>query len=364
MKSQWTRLLGLVGSAALLTACNPMTQKDPPFAGVMNRQDVKTSSIELKPMNPLAIVGAPVAWKTTSGKMPDGSRVIVGVVGTGIDYTIPDLRESLWINTGEMGDRFQNQNDDDGNGFADDLFGFDFFSGDGMPYDWYGHDTFTASIIAATGRANKEVIGVAPNASLMVARYLGPDGRGNGFDAQMALNYVVNAGAKIVYFNWPQGGFPVDPNYGDPTPLVLDELRYAGKKNVLVVIPAGNSSNENLPKFILEAAKIENVVVVAGVDKSGRLSKQSNYGKNLAAVAAPSEDAVGYFPGGTVSNDLRTTSVAAAYATGAAALIATQPGFGSALKIKQALLSDVIPSRRGEELNVLSEGVISVSAIK
>lgn len=363
MKSILTKVFGLGVAMGILAGCSP-TQKDPPFAGVTNRQDVVTENVQLSPENPLAMMGAPVAWKKTSGKNPDGSRVIVALVGTGIDYTIPDLREALWINTGELGDRANNQFDDDGNGYIDDQFGYDFFSGDSNPYDWYGHDTFTASLIAATGRTNNQVIGMAPNAQLLIARYLGPDGRGNGFDAAEAIYYSINAGAKIIYLNWPQGGFMPVARRGDPTPLVVEAIKFAGSKNVLVVLPAGNGSNQDVPNFIKTVSKLENCVVVAGTTADGKLAKRSNFGKGLAAAAAPVEGATGYFPGGVVSKDLNTTSVAAAYAAGAAALIATQSGFGSAVKIKQALLSDTIPNRRGEALDVLSEGILSVSALK
>lgn len=359
----------VVGSLMMgLTACGSFpTQKDPPLPDVKNRQDIDTKKIQLDPDNPLAMMGVGLMWNKTTGKMPNGNRVIVAMVGTGVDYTNEDIRESLWVNTGEMGDRANNQKDDDNNGYPDDQFGFDFYSGDGTPYDWHGHDTFTASIIAATGRKNSKVIGVAPNSSLMVLRYMGPDGYGTGIDAAMAIDYAVSNGAKVIYLNWPQGGFrALNGMLGkmETWPLVVDSIKAAATKNVVVVVPAGNTGNQEVPEFLSEIAGMEHVVVVAGVGSDGKIAKKSNYGKKLASTAAPLEGGFGFLPGGKASQDIKTTSVAAAYAAGAAALIATMPGYGSAAKIKQALVSEIVPSRSGENLDVLSEGILSMSKFK
>lgn len=352
----------LATTVALVVACKP-GQKDPPFAGIVNRQDVDVSKFTIEPGSPLAVMGVDQAWKRTSGKMPDGSRVVVAVLGTGIDYTIEDLRESLWVNTGELGDRDRDLTDNDKNGYSDDLFGADIFSGDGLPYDWYGHDTYTAALISATGRTNPKVVGVAPNASLMVVRYLGPDGRGNGFDASEGIDYAVKNGAKVIYLNWPNGGFSGGGGL-DPTQLVISSIEEAGAKNVVVVIPAGNTSNESVPMFLKQVSKLDNVLVVSGTTIDGSLTKRTNYGRSLAQVAAPAEGSSSYLPGGQVAQNITTTSVAAAYVTGAAALIATMPGMGNAKKIKETLIAKSAPPIRAELPEVLAEGLISVSFLK
>lgn len=359
-------LLTLAGVSFLVTACSTPTQKDPPFAGIMNRQDVNLSAEGLAPEHPLNMMGITSLWNRTSGKNPDGSRVVVALVGTGIDYNVPDLREALYVNTGELGTKSDNGLDDDGNGVEDDLFGYDFYTGDSKPFDWHGHDTYTASIIAATGRKVNGVRGVAPNSSILIARYIGPEGMANGFDAMSALSYAIaTAGVKVIYFNWPQGGFRADPDMGDPNPLVVERIQAAAAKNILVVIPAGNSGSQEVPSFIEAASKLENVLVVGGVStESGRLAKRSNFGKKYVSVAAPLDGGNGFFPGGVVSSDLNTTSVAAAYVAGAAALVSTLPGYGSAAKIKQAFLNNTVPGRGGELMDVLSEGMVSVSSVK
>ena len=347
--------LALIGQ---IVGCRP-AQKDPPFAGPANRIDVDITKFKVTADNPLASMSIPELWKKTTGKNPDGSRVTVAIIGTGIDYTVSELREALWINTGEMGEEARTDLvDSDGNGYADDLFGYDFFSGDGLPFDWHGHDTYIASLIVASGKTDPAVVGAAPNASIMAIRYLGPDGSGNGLDAAYSIDYAVQNGAKIIYFNWPSGGFS-----GDHLNVVLEALKAAARKNVLVIMPAGNTSNKSVPKLVTESAKIEHVVLVSGVDREGRIAPTSNFGRDIAAVAAPSIGSMGIYPGAEVARDLQTTSVAAGYVAGAAALISTLPGKGSALEIKKALLSTTDDRNIDRPLDVLSQGVLNVSKL-
>ena len=84
----------------------------------------------------------------------------------------------------------------------DDIIGYDFYSGDGLPYDWHGHDTFTASLIASTAKNYQAagVVGVAPNAELMIVRYISPDGDIDSMtgpiDAAASIEYAVTNGAR------------------------------------------------------------------------------------------------------------------------------------------------------------------------
>lgn len=352
--------IGVILAGGFLAACKPM-QKDPPFNANQVRQDVKVDGLSADAIKGPASIGANELWKKTTGKTVEGNRIRIAVIGTGIDYTNADLRDSLWINQGEMGEnKWQDLVDNDGSGFSDDLFGYDFYSGDGLPYDWHGHDTYTASIIVASARTNAKVVGVAPNAELMVLRYLGPDGGVNrdnaGFDAAIAMDYAVDQGAKVIYFNWPEGGFSKSQ-----TSVLMASLKKAELRNVLVVMPAGNSSNRGIPAFIQEVARMKNTLVVSGVDANGKLTQSTNSGRLVANVAAPVE-AKGYYPGSVEANDLRTSSVAAAYVTGAAALMMALPQMASASRVKDAMMLQSLRSKDGEApIDVLSEGVIDIS---
>lgn len=344
--------LALVG--ILLAACEPPAKKDPPFDYKHNRQDAKVEALSIDATNPLMLMGVENLWKRTTGKTADQQRVKIGVVGTGIDYTIPDLRDSLWMNLGEWGDaqRF-NGVDDDANGYVDDLFGYDFAGGDNMPYDWHGHDTYTASLIAATARTNPQMVGVAPNAELIVARYLSREGRGNGMDASLALAYVVQNGAKVVYFNWPEGGFR-----SGEIPLVEDVI--IRSRQTLFVIPAGNSRNLNVPSFVSKLGAYSNVILVAGLSKPNQLTRETNFGASMITIAAPAVGSRGYLPGGRIDDSLETTSVAAAYATGVAALLSTLPDVGTVPRLKQLMVKSVLRNEENESLDVLSGGLLNV----
>lgn len=341
-----------------VAACQP-GPVDPPFARQNIRSSVDYVNLELSNESSIVRVGAPELWKKTLGVNERGESVVVAVIGTGIDYTNPDLRDSLWINQTEIGDKSWNNGlDDDGNGYADDLIGYDFFSGDGLPYDWHGHDTYTASIIASSGVKNRQSLGIAPLAKLMVLRYLGPDGRGDAIDAQLAIDYAVQNKARVIYFNWPNQGFGNDWNS-----LVINAIEKAGRANVLVVIPAGNDGNQNISAFISNdrLQRLENVIVVAAASQEGSLTSFTNYGKKLASIAAPAEGSTGYFPGHELTVDgLRTSSVAAAHVAGSAALLATLSQMGKASDIRKALLENALVPRE-ERLEVLSGGLLDLT---
>ncbi len=326
----------------ILSACKP-AQKDPPFDYGYLRKDAKVDALTIGADNPIQIVGAPSLWPKTTGKLPDGNRVRIAVIGTGVDYTIPDLRDALWLNVGEADEKTRaNSADDDGNGMKDDIIGYDFYSGDGLPYDWHGHDTFTASLIASTAKNYQAagVVGVAPNAELMIVRYISPDGDIDSMtgpiDAAASIEYAVTNGARVIYFNYPEGGF------GELSDLVVDAIIEAGKKNVLVVVPAGNSGNLKVAGFVRSLTTMAHVIIVAGLDAQGKILLTSNSGRNLATLAAPVADAVGYLPGNRVmKTPFETTSIAAAYVTGAAALVMSLPQKGSAAKVKLELMSHI-----------------------
>ena len=96
-------------------------------------------------------------------------EVVVAIFDTGIDLNHPDLKNRLWTNPGEIPG---NGLDDDGNGFIDDIHGWDFVDDDSDVSDTDGHGTHVAGIIAATANNNAGVAGVAPGAKLMVLRVL------------------------------------------------------------------------------------------------------------------------------------------------------------------------------------------------
>ncbi|MDD5680981.1 MAG: S8 family serine peptidase, partial [Candidatus Omnitrophica bacterium] len=153
------------------------------------------------------------AWDITIGE-----GVVVAVIDSGVDYTHPDLAGNIWINAAEIPD---DGIDNDGNGYIDDYYGFDFANSidsnedndyndpedtnDHDPMDGAGHGTHCAGTIAAVGNNDLGVIGVAPGAKIMAVKGLSDSGSGSTSNLAKAIYYAANNGADILSNSW--GGF-------------------------------------------------------------------------------------------------------------------------------------------------------------
>jgi len=125
-------------------------------------------------------IDAPEAWDINTGS----SEIIVAVVDTGVDYTHRDIQNNMWINNGEIPD---NAIDDDGNGYIDDIYGYDFRNNDGDPQDGHGHGTYCAGIIAADTNNALDIAGLSWHAKVMAVRFLNSRGIGTITSAVSAL---------------------------------------------------------------------------------------------------------------------------------------------------------------------------------
>ena len=142
----------------------------------------------------LGVHNIPHGW-TQNGKHPGGSSdVIVAVIDTGVDYNHLDLRNNIWVNTAEIAN---NGKDDDGNGYIDDVYGWDCVGNDKDPMDDNGHGTHVAGIIAAE---NNKIggIGVAYNCKVMVLKAGNSSGYFNNSDIAEAVQYAYMNGASVI----------------------------------------------------------------------------------------------------------------------------------------------------------------------
>ncbi len=145
----------------------------------------------------LRAVKAPEAWEVTLGS----EEIVIAVIDAGIDYSLPYLADRMWRNPNEIPG---NGIDDDGNGYVDDVHGWDFRDGDpdslaGTPLNWHG--TFVAGLIAAAVDAATGIGGVAPRVKLMDLRFLDSRGlfyRGDWPKLAEAIEYAVDNGARVI----------------------------------------------------------------------------------------------------------------------------------------------------------------------
>lgn len=131
-------------------------------------------------------------WDTTTG---DGSQIIA-ILDTGIDYTHPDLATNIWINQQELNGipGF----DDDGNGYIDDIYGWDFINNDDKPLDDNKHGTHVAGIAGAVGNNNIGIAGGAWNIKLMPVKVFQSNGTGNASTIALGIAYAATNGANVI----------------------------------------------------------------------------------------------------------------------------------------------------------------------
>ena len=259
----------------------------------------------------LFAIGAPAAWDTAQG---DG--VVVAVVDTGVDYNHPDLAANIWTNVNEVDGNFF---DDDGNGFVDDVRGWNFMFGNNDPIDHNGHGTHVAGTIAALGDNGIGVIGVAWHSHIMAVKGLDDNGFGFDFTLAPAIMYAASNGADVINASWGGEG---------SSQAIEEAIQFATGLGTVFVAAAGNSSEDATNFF---PANSPEAITVASAGPFGNFSFFSNFGPKID-VTAPGEDilslqAAGTFLGPQVIDGyirLNGTSMATPHVSGVAALALSQ----------------------------------------
>ncbi len=265
-----------------------------------------------------------LAWNIETGR----SDVVIAVVDTGVDWNHPDLASNIWNNTDEIIDGIDN----DGNGYVDDIRGYDFvdtvysaYPGedstvrDNNPMDFHGHGTHCAGIAAAVTNNSLGVAGVSWNCKIMPVRAGFKTQSGGGTleddDAALAIVYAAANNATIISMSW--GG-------EDFSGLIKDALDYAYSKGCVLIGAAGNDnvSQKSYP------AGFDNVISIAAADSSDQKASFSNFGSWID-VSAPGVNVLS-----TLFNDTYAsksgTSMAAPFAAGLAALVLSKnPSFSN-----------------------------------
>jgi subtilisin family serine protease len=275
-----------------------------------------------------ADIDAPEAWDITTG-----GDVTIAVIDTGVDYNHPDIAASMWKNPKEIPG---NGRDDDGNGFVDDVYGYDFANNDGDPMDDHYHGTHCAGTIAGVGNNGTGVAGVNWKAKIMALKFLDSNGGGATSNAILALQYAVKMGAKISSNSWGCVGCKSQALY--------DAIKAADAQGHLFIAAAGNHGGDNDGTKVSYPSSydLENIIAVAATDSSDNLASFSGYGKTTVDLGAPGVNIYSTKPGNAYTT-LSGTSMATPHVAGVAGLLkAYKPDF-SHLLIKERLLKTVDP---------------------
>lgn len=275
-----------------------------------------------------------------------GKDVVVGVVDSFVDVSNVQLQNRIAYNTAEIPD---NGIDDDGNGLTDDYAGFSFISNPSADSTASDHGTHVAGIIVADP-GKGYIKGMAPQAKIIPAPFIGGKTGGSIGDAILALQYVSSRGAKVINASW--GGAPC-----------MESLRNAfaelNKSGVLVVVASGNDGRDIDYRPDYPAAfNMPNQLTVAASTPYDFMASWSNNGFSLVHLAAPGKDILSTKKGNRLGF-MSGTSMAAPFVSGAAALLWSARPQAQLIDIKTALLQSVDVTEN-HEFKVESLGRLNV----
>jgi subtilisin family serine protease len=230
---------------------------------------------------PDADIDWPEAWSEAAG---DGS--IVAVLDTGIDYRHSDLQANVWINAVEAGG--VPGVDDDGNGYVDDIRGWDFVNSDNNPLDGHGHGSHVAGTIAAVANNGVGVAGVMWSGRVMALKILDDSGFGLLSDAVEALQYAVAKGVRVSNSSWGYSEY-LPEEEADHNAL-RDAIDAARLQDHLFVAAAGNEgTNGDVAPHYPSSFDLDNIISVAATDNNDQLAWFSSYGPTSVDLAAPGD---------------------------------------------------------------------------
>lgn len=274
-------------------------------------------------------------------------RPIIAILDTGVDIDHPDLKANIWTNTKES--EGAEDYDDDGNGFKDDLHGWDFVNQTGRIGDWNGHGTHCAGIAAAVGGNGIGIVGANPDALIMPVTVMQSDGTGDVATIIKGIDYAVASGADIISMSFG--------SYGE-SKAEEQALGRAYQKAILVAA-AGNDGkcmNHKHPEkaqdkpMPMYPASYTFVLGVQAMNSEGNITYWSNYDDNGPTytewgedklynyeLLAPGANIESTYPGGNYKS-LNGTSMATPMVAGALSRLIQSKEYAN----KEYLFGDLI----------------------
>lgn len=271
------------------------------------------------------------SWKITKGN----KNIIVGIVDSGVDYSLDTLKENILYNDNDLIDGVDNDN----NGYIDDYLGWDFYNFDNEIYDNYNYD-YHGTYISTT------ILKVAPQIKILPVKFL-KSTTGSAKDATSAIKYAIERGARIINCSWSFN------NYDNELYEVIKN-----NPNILFVCAAGNG-NFNLDEHIIypNSFNLSNIITVMAIANNGEIYNASGYGSKVD-IAAPGVNVLVEFPEGDMTL-IDGTSVATAFVSSAASLILSVDDKLTPNEVKDIIIKS---SRRLDTLKSKcnSEGLLDI----
>ncbi len=248
-------------------------------------------------------IKANLAWDLVRG----ASAIVVAVVDSGADLAHPDLNGVFWTNPLEVAG---NDLDDDGNGYVDDVRGWNFVAGNNLPQDDLGHGTHVTGIAAASTNNGIGIAGIAGGIKVMPVKVLDSSNSGTWANVAQGVIYATDMGVKAI--NLSLGGLT-------PSATIDAAVQYARSHGVLVIAAAGNGATSD-PFY---PAAYEGVLGVAATVPGGARWTLSNFG-SYVDLAAPGSTVYSTYWKSTTGSTYQFssgTSMATPMMTGVAALV-------------------------------------------